>query len=75
MRSFINTAFDSSLMKVRLNGADIMLCKKATVNDLLQHVCVNRETVVVSVNGEITIEEAELSDGDEVRLISTVSGG
>jgi sulfur carrier protein ThiS len=31
--------------------------------------------VVVAVNGEISLEETELKEGDTVRLISSVSGG
>jgi thiamine biosynthesis protein ThiS len=46
-----------------------------TINDLLKTMGINRETVVVALNGEISIEETGLSEGDEVKLISAVSGG
>ncbi|GBE18288.1 MAG TPA: MoaD/ThiS family protein [Euryarchaeota archaeon] len=45
------------------------------VCDLLEELGVNREAVVTVVNGEITVEETELSEGDEIKIISAVSGG
>jgi thiamine biosynthesis protein ThiS len=52
-----------------------ILKKDCRVSDLLEEIGVNREAVVTVVNGEITIEEKEIADGDEIRLISAVSGG
>ncbi len=48
---------------------------RATIDDVLNFLGVNRESVLVSVNGEITVEEECLSKGDEIRLIRAVSGG
>ncbi|MFQ5887683.1 MAG: MoaD/ThiS family protein [Candidatus Hydrothermarchaeales archaeon] len=63
-------------MKVKVNGKEVELSdREATINGLLKLIEVNREAVLVAVNGEISIEEARLSEGDEVRLISVVSGG
>lgn len=63
-------------MKVKVNGKEVELSdREATINGLLKLIEVNREAVLVAVNGEISIEEARLSEGDEVRLVSVVSGG
>ncbi len=52
-----------------------ILKKNCRVCDLLDELGVNREAVVTVVNGEITVEEVGLSDGDEIKIISAVSGG
>jgi thiamine biosynthesis protein ThiS len=49
--------------------------KDCRVCDLLEELGVNREAVVTVINGEITVEETELSEGDEIKIISAVSGG
>ena len=63
-------------MKLNVNGKEIELPRgDATVNFLLEALGVNVAAVVVSVNGEISLEETELKEGDIIRLISTVSRG
>jgi sulfur carrier protein ThiS len=53
-----------------------MKVKKATtIALLLEEHGINRETVVVSINGEIAIEEEGVLAGDEVKFIRIVSGG
>ncbi len=65
-----------SLMKIYVDGMEKEITGPGCrVSDLLVEVGANREAVVVAVNGEITIEEAELKDGDSVRIIPAVSGG
>lgn len=46
-----------------------------TVEKILEELGINRETVVVSKNGEITIEEDTLKKGDEIEIIRIISGG
>lgn len=46
-----------------------------TIAKLLEELGVNRETVLVSKNGEITLEEDTLKKGDEVEIIRIISGG
>ncbi|MEE8401222.1 MAG: MoaD/ThiS family protein [Candidatus Hydrothermarchaeaceae archaeon] len=46
-----------------------------TVEKILEKLGINRETVVVSKNGEITIEEDTLKKGDEIEIIKIISGG
>ncbi|RMF90531.1 MAG: thiamine biosynthesis protein ThiS [Methanobacteriota archaeon] len=63
-------------MKVNVNNREIHLAgREATVEELLKQLNVARETVIVVVNREISPEETELADGDEVRLLPVVSGG
>jgi thiamine biosynthesis protein ThiS len=63
-------------MKVNVNGKEMELPRRdATVNFLLETLGINMAAVVVAVNGEISLEETELKEGDTVRLISSVSGG
>jgi thiamine biosynthesis protein ThiS len=63
-------------MKVDVDGKEIELPRRdATVTFLLETLGINVAAVVVAVNGEISLEETSLKDGDSVRLISTVSGG
>jgi len=49
--------------------------KDGTIVGLLEELGINRETVVVSKNGEIAIEEEALKKGDEIEIIKIVSGG
>lgn len=46
-----------------------------TIALLLEELGINRETVVVSKNGEIAVEEDTLKAGDDVKIIKIVSGG
>jgi thiamine biosynthesis protein ThiS len=63
-------------MNITLNGSNVKVPEnRATVNDLLILIDVNREEVVVALNGFISIEEEALTEGDEVKLIKAVSGG
>jgi sulfur carrier protein len=63
-------------MIVFVDGRKREISKKdCRVCDLLEELGVNREAVVTAVNGEITVEETEISNGDEIKIISAVSGG
>ena len=63
-------------MIVFVDGKEKKVSKKnCRVSDLLEELGINRETVVTVVNGEITVEEETLVDGDEIKIISAVSGG
>ena len=46
-----------------------------TIARLLEVLGINRETVLVSKNGEIAVEEDTLTTGDTVEIIKIVSGG
>ncbi|MEE8403321.1 MAG: MoaD/ThiS family protein [Candidatus Hydrothermarchaeaceae archaeon] len=49
--------------------------KETTIAKLLEELGINRETVVVSKNGEIAVEAEDLIKGDEIEIIRIVSGG
>ena len=62
-------------MRVTVDGVEMDLKTGATIHEVLNLLNLNREGVVVSVNGEIVIEEKRLEKGDSVRFIPAVSGG
>jgi sulfur carrier protein ThiS len=53
----------------------VELPKQATVKDLLLALAINPVSVLVSKNNEILLDNEELSEGDELKLYSVISGG
>ncbi len=45
------------------------------IGDLLKDRGINKETVLVAKNGEISLEETVLKEGDVIDIISVISGG
>jgi thiamine biosynthesis protein ThiS len=63
-------------MKIKLNGEEITPPENIkSIKDLLKSIDINLGSVLVTLNGEISIEEESLKEGDELHLISAVSGG
>lgn len=52
--------------KISFNGA---------VDTLLSSLKINPENVIVTKNGILVMEDAELSDKDDVEILQVVSGG
>ncbi|MBT3836112.1 MoaD/ThiS family protein [Candidatus Woesearchaeota archaeon] len=48
---------------------------KSTVEDLLTHLNINSETVLVTRNNEILTEDELLNNDDTIEILSVVSGG
>ncbi len=48
---------------------------KGRIKDLLKQLGLNPVTVLVVRNSELLTEDAVLSDADEIKIISVVSGG
>ena len=46
-----------------------------TVSQLLEKLNVNPETVIISKNSELVTENEKLTDKDDVKLLSVISGG
>lgn len=46
-----------------------------TINDLLNELGLSAQTIVVKQNGELTIEESVINDGDEIKLVQIIYGG
>lgn len=46
-----------------------------TIKDLLNDLELSSQTIVPKQNGELVIEESEIYDDDEIRLIQIIYGG
>ena len=46
-----------------------------TVNELLSHLNITPDTVIVERNGEVIPEQSLLSEGDELLLLDIITGG
>ena len=46
-----------------------------TIRDLLDELELSSQTTVAKQNGELTIEESVIEDGDEIQLIQIIYGG
>lgn len=46
-----------------------------TIKDLLNDLELSSQTIVPEQNGELVIEESEIHDDDEIRLIQIIYGG
>lgn len=57
---------DNKKKRIKFNG---------TVSELLTKLEVNPETIIVSKNNELVTEGEQLTDKDDVKLLSVISGG
>ncbi|AMD17717.1 thiamine biosynthesis protein ThiS [Methanobrevibacter sp. YE315] len=66
-------------MEYKLKFKDInetrQLKENFTIKDLLNELEVSSQTTVVKQNGEITIEETVINEGDEIQLVQIIYGG
>lgn len=66
-------------MKIQLNGEQVDLDKALTLNDLIEKYDMNKETVVVEVNGDLPDKSEygniKTAEGDTIELIRFVGGG
>lgn len=46
-----------------------------TINDLLKELDLSAQTIVAKQNGELTLEESVINDGDEIKLVQIIYGG
>ena len=46
-----------------------------TINDLLNDLDLSAQTIVAKQNGELTLEESVINDGDEIKLVQIIYGG
>lgn len=51
------------------------LTENYTVQDLLNDLELSAQTIVAKQNGELTIEESVINDGDEIQLVQIIYGG
>lgn len=66
-------------MNFRLKFKDIDenrdLKENYTINDLLNELNLSSQAIVAKKNGELTIEESIINDGDEINLVQFIYGG
>ena len=46
-----------------------------TIKDLLNDLGLSTQTTVAKQNGDLTIEESTINDGDEIQLVQIIYGG
>ena len=46
-----------------------------TIKDVLKELGLSTQTIVAKQNGELTIEDSLINDGDEIRLVQIIYGG
>ena len=51
------------------------LSGKTTIRNLLEDLNISSETVVTKQNGEVVIEDSQIEDGDEIKIIQIIYGG
>lgn len=63
-------------MKVFIEREDKEVNVKAkTVKELLKKLNINPVTVIVAKNNELVTDDTKLSEKDDIKLISVISGG
>jgi len=66
-------------MKFRLKFKQIdeerPLEESYTIQNLLDDLELSAQTVVAKQNGDLTIEESVINDGDEIQLVQIIYGG
>ena len=53
----------------------VQLTGNSKVADLLKELNINPVTVIVSRNSELILEDEELNNNDELKILSVISGG
>lgn len=53
----------------------IELDSNSRVGELLKILNINPVTIIVSRNNELVLDDAKLSDNDEIKILSVISGG
>ena len=66
-------------MEFKLKFKDIdearELREEYTVQDLLNDLGLSSQTIVAKQNGDLTIEDSIINDGDEIQLVQIIYGG
>lgn len=66
-------------MEFKLKFKDIdesrELIEHYTVQDLLNDLGLSAQTIVAKQNGELTIEDSVINDGDEIQFVQIIYGG
>jgi len=70
-----NNFTDKSMITVTLHNGKIVECKKHKIKDILKELGLNENEVLVSCGDELLTPDICLKNGDEIKIISVVSGG
>ena len=66
-------------MEYKLKFKDINetrdLKENFTIKNLLEELKLSSQTIVAKQNGELTIEDSVINDGDEINLVQIIYGG
>ena len=73
--SNINTINVKVFVDRQNKNANFELDTDSKVLDLLKKLDINPVTVIVSRNNELILEDEILSDNDEIKILSVISGG
>lgn len=65
----------SDTIKVRYRDKTFEYSGHISASELLTEMGINRESVLVTKNGEVITEDEILKPGDEVLIINVISGG
>lgn len=63
------------MIKLKYRKQEWELEGKFTVQQAVEKVGLNPETVLAVRDGELITEDTRLQDGDEIRLVAVISGG
>ncbi len=76
----IDLSILSDIMSFNLKFKDIdenreLKNENYTIKDLLNELELSAQTIVAKQNGELTLEESVINDGDEIKLVQIIYGG
>lgn len=79
-QKIINQCIKCDIMSFNLKFKDIDEIRELndenyTINDLLNELGLSAQTIVAKQNGELTLEESVINDGDEIKLVQIIYGG
>ena len=46
-----------------------------SIKEIFEKLIINPEEVIIALNGKLVTKHAEITDGDEISLLSVISGG
>jgi len=81
MLIFINSQVSPCIMKISVyydrenKEKTIEIDENISVKELLKKMNINPVTVIVSKNNNIILEDEQLKDKDDIKIISVISGG
>ncbi len=59
----------------REKGTTVVTLEGSSVSELLRHLQINPETVLVVRENEVLTEDEALKDNDSIKILSVISGG